>query len=277
MKKLFYLFALVCVCLWFTSCEDDDAVKLTINTSAYDVVKDLKDADGNLYFTGKLEDDLQIRISFLVRKHVSNSFEIVAQGIRYINDIKSIASYTTQELEPGVYDVIIVSDFIKGEKEFNTVTANEQYKGLNVACKESAGVYNAFGTAYMADITVEKKTDVTLNTIKKGSLVTLLFKNTDQMKSASYKMSLEKFVYVALGSFGNEFNKKKGALEHPLTKSIISAQHYCASMEAQNSTDLLTVSWISGAFADGYYSVELSNNEDKVIELDFATDQGTLK
>lgn len=99
MKKLFYLFALVCVCLWFTSCEDDDAVKLTINTSAYDVVKDLKDADGNLYFTGKLEDDLQIRISFLVRKHVSNSFEIVAQGIRYINDIKSIASYTTQELD----------------------------------------------------------------------------------------------------------------------------------------------------------------------------------
>ena len=94
---------------------------------------------------------------------------------------------------------------------------------------------------------------------------------------ASYKMSLEKFVYVALGSFGNEFNKKTGALEHPLTKSIISAQHYCASMEAQNSTDLLTVSGISGAFADGYYSVELSNNEDKVIELDFATDQGTLK
>lgn len=277
MKKLFYLFALVCVCLWFTSCEDDDAVKLTINTSAYDVVKDLKDADGNLYFTGKLEDDLQIRISFLVRKHVSNSFEIVAQGIRYINDIKSIASYTTQELEPGVYDVIIVSDFIKGEKEFNTVTTNEQYKGLNVVCKESAGVYNAFGTAYLADITVEKKTDVTLNTIKKGSLVTLLFKNTDQMKSASYKMSLEKFVYVALGSFGNEFNKKTGAFEHPLTKSIISAQHYCASMKAQNSTDLLTVSWISGAFADGYYSVELSNNEDKVIELDFATNQGTLK
>jgi lipoprotein len=277
MKKLFYLFALVCVCLWFTSCEDDDAVKLTINTSAYDVVKDLKDADGNLYFTGKLEDDLQIRISFLVRKHVSNSFEIVAQGIRYINDIKSIASYTTQELEPGVYDVIIVSDFIKGEKEFNTVTANEQYKGLNVVCKESAGVYNAFGTAYLADITVEKKTDVTLNTIKKGSLVTLLFKNTDQMKSASYKMSLEKFVYVALGSFGNEFNKKTGAFEHPLTKSIISAQHYCASMKAQNSTDLLTVSWISGAFADGYYSVELSNNEDKVIELDFATNQGILK
>lgn len=277
MKKLFYLFALVCVCLWFTSCEDDDAVKLTINTSAYDVVKDLKDADGNLYFTGKLEDDLQIRISFLVRKHVSNSFEIVAQGIRYINDIKSIASYTTQELEPGVYDVIIVSDFIKGEKEFNTVTTNEQYKGLNVVCKESAGVYNAFGTAYLADITVEKKTDVTLNTIKKGSLVTLLFKNTDQMKSASYKMSLEKFVYVALGSFGNEFNKKTGAFEHPLTKSIITAQHYCASMKAQNSTDLLTVSWISGAFADGYYSVELSNNEDKVIELDFATNQGTLK
>ena len=277
MKKLFYLFALVCVCLWFTSCEDDDAVKLTINTSAYDVVKDLKDADGNLYFTGKLEDDLQIRISFLVRKHVSNSFEIVAQGIRYINDIKSIASYTTQELEPGVYDVIIVSDFIKGEKEFNTVTTNEQYKGLNVVCKESAGVYNAFGTAYLADITVEKKTDVTLNTIKKGSLVTLLFKNTDQMKSASYKMSLEKFVYVALGSFGNEFNKKTGAFVHPLCKSIISAQHYCASMKAQNSTDLLTVSWISGAFADGYYSVELSNNEDKVIELDFATNQGTLK
>ena len=45
MKKLFYLFALVYACVSLVSCEEEDnAIKLTINTSVYDVVKDLKDA-----------------------------------------------------------------------------------------------------------------------------------------------------------------------------------------------------------------------------------------
>ena len=40
MKKLFYLFALVYACVSLVSCEEEDnAIKLTINTSVYDVVK----------------------------------------------------------------------------------------------------------------------------------------------------------------------------------------------------------------------------------------------
>ena len=44
------------------SCEDeeDNAIKLTVNTSAYDVVKGLKSVDGNLFFTGELTVGLQL-------------------------------------------------------------------------------------------------------------------------------------------------------------------------------------------------------------------------
>ena len=52
MKGLLYLFVCLCVCISLVSCEDeeDNAIKLTINTSAYDVVKGLKSVDGNLLF-----------------------------------------------------------------------------------------------------------------------------------------------------------------------------------------------------------------------------------
>lgn len=97
MKKLFYLFALVYACVSLVSCEEEDnAIKLTINTSVYDVVKDLKDAKGDLYFTDELSDGLRIRVSFLVVKQAGNDVSIVANDSRYLSNISAIASYTTE-------------------------------------------------------------------------------------------------------------------------------------------------------------------------------------
>ena len=122
MKKLFYLFALVYACVSLVSCEEEDnAIKLTINTSVYDVVKDLKDAKGDLYFTDELSDGLRIRVSFLVVKQAGNDVSIVANDSRYLSNISAIASYTTEELEPGDYSVIVTSDFVKGNIDQQTV------------------------------------------------------------------------------------------------------------------------------------------------------------
>ena len=86
MKKLFYLFALVYACVSLASCEEEDnAIKLTINTSVYDVVKDLRDAKGDLYFTDELSDGLRIRVSFLVVKQAGNDVSIVANDSRYLS------------------------------------------------------------------------------------------------------------------------------------------------------------------------------------------------
>ena len=61
------------------SCEDeeDNAIKLTVNTSAYDVVKGLKSVDGNLLFTGELTDGLQLRFTYLVLKQGEEEVSIV--------------------------------------------------------------------------------------------------------------------------------------------------------------------------------------------------------
>ncbi len=273
MKKLFYLITVVCISTLFASCEDD-AVKLTINTSAYDVVKDLKDAEGNLYFVGLLEDGLQIRVSYMVVKQPNSfpeGYTIIAQDTRYINDINQTVSYTTNELEPGIYDVIVVSDFVKDGKEFNSIITNTQYSGFKVSHKRDGGVYNAFGVASMEDIIVDKKTEVTLNTIRKGALVTLLFKNIEtSLTSKTYRMSTEKFVYNAYGHFDNDFSYNTASLEHELTTSMKNAQHYCISYGTVNSP--LSIGW-----QGGYFNVTLKDAEDEVVELDFATNKATLK
>ena len=134
MKGLFYLFLCLCVCISLVSCEDeeDNAIKLTVNTSAYDVVKGLKSVDGNLLFTGELTDGLQLRFTYLVLKQGEEEVSIVAKDTRYVSNVKDVASYTTGELEPGEYRVVVVSDFVRGDKEFNWLAFDTQTKGFSV-------------------------------------------------------------------------------------------------------------------------------------------------
>lgn len=271
MKKLFYLFALVYACVSLVSCEEEDnAIKLTINTSVYDVVKDLKDAKGDLYFTDELSDGLRIRVSFLVVKQAGNDVSIVANDSRYLSNISAIASYTTEELEPGDYSVIVTSDFVKGNIEYNQVSINKQYKGLSVECLQSAGVYNAFGTAYMNDIVMDSKKEITLNTVRKGGLVTFLLKNTDKMTDDSYTLTMEKFTYTAYGKFGDDFSYRTEAMQHKWTAGMTAVQHYCAATGAV--IDPMTLGWQGDT-----YKIKLGNGKDVVLELDFATGKVTSK
>ena len=268
MKKLVYL--LVCACFSLISCDNDDTITLTVDTSAYDVVKDLKDIEGNLYFTDKLADGLQIRISYLVLRQDKNQVSIVSSATRYISDIKSIASYTTDELEPGEYSVIVASDFVKGNTEFNEVTVDNQYEGFSISCSESAGVYNAFGTAYMSDITVDSKKTVTLNTIRRGSLVTFLLKNTDRMTDKSYSLTMEKFTYTAYGHFAEDFSYRTETMRHTWTTGVKGVQHYCATTGAV--IDPMVLSWQGTSLQK-----KLSNGKDVIFELDFASGKATSK
>lgn len=268
MKKLFYL--LVCACISLVSCDNDDTITLTVDTSAYDAVKDLTDVEGNLYFTDQLTDELQIRVSYLVLKQDKNQVSIVSNATRYISDIKSIASYTTEELEPGEYSVIVVSDFVKGNAEFNEVTVNNQYKGFSVSCSESAGVYNAFGTAYMSDITVDSKKTVALNTIRRGSLVTFLLKNTDQMTNKSYSLTMEKFTYTAYGHFAEDFSYRTETMKHTWATDVKGVQHYCATTGAVINP--MALNWQGTSLEK-----KLSNGKDVIFELDFASGKVTSK
>lgn len=254
MRTLRYLFVFVCACMFLMSCEDDK-ITLTVNTSAYDAVKDLKDVDGNPYFTGKLPEGLRIRVSYLVARQgsMAGDDKIVAQDIRYIDDISASVSYTTDELIPGEYRVAVVTDFIKGETEYNTIKTN--YNDFQVQCKNSEGVYNAFGTGILKDISVTKKESVTLNTVKRGSLVTMLFENADKATGWSYNLSTEKYhftngEFTANSTFGDK---------HEITTDLSSAQYYCGF-------DKFTIAWYGSR-----YQEVITNGKDVIVNVDFAT------
>ena len=190
MKGLFYLFLCLCVCISLVSCEDeeDNAIKLTVNTSAYDVVKGLKSVDGNLFFTGELTGGLQLRFTYLVLKQGEEEVSFVAKDTRYVSNVKDVASYTTGELDPGEYRVVVVSDFVRGDKEFNWLAFDTQTKGFSVICVENVGVYNAFGVAYMDGVVVDSKKTITLNTVRQGCVLTFLLKNRDKMIGNFYNL-----------------------------------------------------------------------------------------
>lgn len=268
MKVLFYLF--VCVCVLLMSCkkEEDNAIKLTVHTSAYEVVKNLKDAEGNLLFTGKLTDGLLLRISYLVLKQNEEEVSVVANDTRYISNVKDIASYTTGELEPGVYRVVVLSDFVKGHEEFNWLIFDAQNKGFSVTCVENVGVYNTFGVAYMDSVVVDSKKMITLNTSRRGSLLTLLLKNTDKMTEDWYSFGRkEHFIYAISGRLDEDIDYPDESGRCKWGLGTVSLQRYFPSVERE----ILDVYWQGNTF-----SLLLKNGTDARVELDFASGEMTL-
>lgn len=265
MKKQFGIFILLCMCALFISCEDDDdRITLTVHSSAYDVFSTLKDVDGVPYFTNKLPDGLEVRFCYFIVREADNSYdndEVVAKEFVYVDDINSTVSYTTGELIPGVYNVYVTTDLVKGDRFYNSINA-DQYLAPIVKCDVLAGVYNAFGTAFKKELLIEEKTEITLDTQRKGSLVTLLFKNNAE-DGTGYKMSTENFEFY---TYTNGFSGNTKLATHTIVASVTSAQHYCAS-----ATDFY-IGWDGG-----YPEFTLTDGRDKVIELDFATGQATQK
>lgn len=252
----------MCLCAILASCEDDDKITLTVNSSAYEVFSTLKDVNGNYYFTDKLPDGLEVRFLYMVVKEpntLSEDAEVVETKTLYSDNIKSVVSYTTGELLPGVYKVYVTSDLVKGYKEFNTLLTN-QYLAPVVKCASFSGAYNAFGDAAVEDLLIEEKTEIDLDTERKGTLVTLHFKNLIQ--PTEYGMQTEDYEFFAIN---NQFgNTERGT--HRIDASTTSAQHYCGSFSD------FYISWDGG-----YETIPLSNGMDKVVEMDYATNQITVK
>lgn len=266
MKRLFYLLAFVGVL--FSSCEDN-SVKLIIHSSAYEAVKDLKDANGNPYFTGKLENGINLRFSFLVVNE--DSEEIVARDVRYVDDINSVASYTTDELEPGNYRIMVMNDFVKDGQEFNEVIVRTQYNGLYFVCEKNKGVYSAFGTAVVEHFAIDEKKEITLNTQRKGAMVTFLLKNTDKMIDNRYWISDVVFSYLASDDYNSGFYNVNNGGYATFGKEMTSIQYYCAN--TSYDSDFGMISWQGADF--GYKL--LTPGKDKVVILDFATNEATLQ
>ena len=129
MKKQFGVFILLCMCALFISCEDDDdRITLTVHTSAYDVFSTLKDVDGVPYFTDRLPDGLEVRFCYMVvkqRENLSEEDEVIATEFVYVDDISSTVSYTTGELVPGVYNVYVTTDLVKGDRIYNSINVDQ--------------------------------------------------------------------------------------------------------------------------------------------------------
>lgn len=273
MKGLFYLFLCLCVCISLVSCEDeeDNAIKLTVNTSAYDVVEGLKSVDGNLLFTGELTDGLQLRFTYLVLKQGEEEVSIVAKDTRYVSNVKDVASYTTGELEPGEYRVVVVSDFVRGDKEFNWLAFDTQTKGFSVICVENVGVYNAFGVAYMDGVVVDSKKTITLNTVRQGCVLTFLLKNRDKMIGNFYNLEgTDHFKYTISGDLEEELDvlEKAWETQREWNSSVADIQYYIPAFET------LFVHWQGDTLGLKLREVSVPV---VTLELDFATGTITMK
>ena len=273
MKGLFYLFLCLCVCISLVSCEDeeDNAIKLTVNTSAYDVVKGLKSVDGNLLFTGELTDGLQLRFTYLVLKQGEEEVSIVAKDTRYVSNVKDVASYTTGELDPGEYRVVVVSDFVRGDKEFNWLAFDTQTKGFSVICVENVGVYNAFGVAYMDGVVVDSKKTITLNTVRQGCVLTFLLKNRDKMIGNFYNLEgTDHFKYTISGDLEEELDvlEKAWETQREWNSSVAAIQSYIPAFET------LFVHWQGDTLGLKLREVSVPV---VTLELDFATGTITMK
>ena len=273
MKGLFYLFLCLCVFISLVSCEDeeDNAIKLTVNTSAYDVVKGLKSVDGNLLFTGELTDGLQLRFTYLVLKQGEEEVSIVAKDTRYVSNVKDVASYTTGELDPGEYRVVVVSDFVRGDKEFNWLAFDTQTKGFSVICVENVGVYNAFGVAYMDGVVVDSKKTITLNTVRQGCVLTFLLKNRDKMIGNFYNLEgTDHFKYTISGDLEEELDvlEKAWETQREWNSSVADIQYYIPAFET------LFMHWQGDTLGLKLREVSVPV---VTLELDFATGTITMK
>lgn len=263
MKKISTILSVLCLCAVLISCEDDDKITLTVNTSAYEVFSTLKDASGNYCFTDKLPDGLEVRYSYVVVRepdNLSEDAEVVEKQMLYSDNIKSVVSYTTSELIPGIYRVYVTTDLVKGNREYNTLTI-DQYMAPVVKSASNGGIYNAFGDAAVEELLIEKKTEIDLDTERKGTLLTLFFKNVPQ--STEYSMQTENYEFY---SYDNRFSNNSSRATHQIGATATSAQHYCGSFSD------FYISW-----EGGYKTIPLSNGMDKIVEMDYDTNQITVK
>lgn len=204
MKKTFLCLLLCLPAILFSSCDEDsvpsDKVRLQIQASAFDVVKNLKDTEGNLYFTGKLTDGYRLRITCIVYSYAKSFIESEKQEsiqTAYLDDVTGMASFTV-ETDPGDFRVIATADLVKMNGNnvalaYNDIVSDIDFINVSVNFKNNGGYLNAAGTADSERISLEggNKADVSLNIQPIGSLITTCFYNVDasKCKEITYRLS----------------------------------------------------------------------------------------
>ena len=213
----------------------------------------------------------ELRLIYLPDLACEEEVSIVAKDTRYVSNVKDVASYTTGELDPGEYRVVVVSDFVRGDKEFNWLAFDTQTKGFSVICVENVGVYNAFGVAYMDGVVVDSKKTITLNTVRQGCVLTFLLKNRDKMIGNFYNLEgTDHFKYTISGDLEEELDvlEKAWETQREWNSSVADIQYYIPAFET------LFVHWQGDTLGLKLREVSVPV---VTLELDFATGTITMK
>ncbi|NDV80518.1 fimbrillin family protein [Bacteroides sp. 51] len=193
----------------------DDELKLTIEASGYDVVKDLKNLAAENYFTGKLPDNIRLRMSSYLYKATTafvGDESMVSKYDILLNNITQTATFTTKLDEAGYYQAITVCDLVEVNasgtiiKEYNKITAETSGPKVFINSSTKAGYLSAFGTAY-SDFTIEGSRTINLSPKPAGGLITLHFTNID---SSVYPQMTYKFD----GEYFSNYDAKIGGTNY---------------------------------------------------------------
>lgn len=197
MKKNCVLAMLLLCMAVFTSCDKDevpsDKVRLKIKTSALDVVKNLKDPQGNLYFADKLPEGYRLRINCFVYCYSTIHYEndkLVATETAYLDNVTAAANFTV-ETDPGSFRVVTTADLVKmsGNQvsmSYNDISPDKSSINVQIQFKNKGGYLNAAGKAVSEKIALEEggsQKDIVLNMKPIGSLITATFFNVDATKA----------------------------------------------------------------------------------------------
>lgn len=195
MKKKSFLAMLLCVVL-FCSCDKDgvpgNKVRIDIQTSAFDVVKNLKDAQGKIYFTDTLPQGYRMRVHCFVYRYATSSLDHdtpVSMQVAYLDDVTAVAGFSV-ETDPGDFRVITTADLVKmsGERvamAYNDIANRDRSVEVTVKFKNNGGYLNAVGTVASERFSLEggSKKEVNLEMQPIGALITTTFFNVDASKS----------------------------------------------------------------------------------------------
>ncbi|WP_300725973.1 hypothetical protein [uncultured Bacteroides sp.] len=265
MLKKIVLGVVAALCIVLTSCSsDDDSIRLTVKSNAYDVFRSLVDENGQRLIPDQLENGRQVRFSYFLLKwpeRSSDNSKIIETRQVYADNIKSTVEYTSPELEPGKYYVIVVADLIDPAKEYNILTIDDFGYILNN--KEVAGALNAFGVAYDDNLEIDSKKEIVLNPQRKGALVTLLLKNSHLMTQTNCTFH-SGFEYFACGVYWR-FSANSKLVDYELSPDITKIQYYTIAGEGVFGKGLIK---LDGAKT---YDIQPQHGENIVVQYDYET------
>lgn len=288
MKTFRYLFALLCICA-LCSCEKDpvpaDKVRINIQATGYDAVKELKDIDGNYYFTGKFADNHRLRITYFIYKYREAFYDndiLVETGEAYLDDVTGVAGFKV-EMDPGAYRVVTTADFVQVNNDkvifaYNDVKGDNNSISVNVDFKNMGGCYNAVGYAYSDKLVLEnggEKQDVSLDMLPAGALITTCFYNVNaaDCKAITFRMTGAKYQFGVISQDTKGYTMEYGTEDviKPVSdKTVYYLQRYVLRNGKTNG-----VSW-AGIMYWNEKAFGFIPGVNNMVKIDISTDEAVV-